>query len=40
MHGAKDAMIGVKQSERLKDAIVSKFGSGAVEYHVLANGDH
>lgn len=40
MHGAKDPMIGAKQSERLRDAITAKFGSWAVEYHLLPNGDH
>lgn len=40
MHGAQDPMIGAKQSERLVDAITAKFGSWAVEYHLLPNGTH
>lgn len=40
MHGAKDPMIGAKQSERLRDAIINKFGSWAVEYYLLPNGTH
>ncbi len=40
MHGAKDPMIWAKQSERLRDAIINKFGTWSVEYHLLPNGDH
>jgi acetyl esterase/lipase len=40
MHGAKDPMIWAKQSERLRDTIINKFGSWTVEYHLLPNGDH
>lgn len=40
MHWAIDPMIWAKQSERLKDAIISRFGSWAIEYHLLPNGDH
>ncbi len=40
MHGGQDAMIGAPQSERLRDAIVNKFGTSTVEYYFLPNGTH
>ncbi len=40
MHGAIDPMIWAKQSERLRDAIIEKFGSWTVEYHLLPKWDH
>lgn len=40
MHGAKDPMIWAKQSERLRDAIIDRFGTWSVEYYLLPNGDH
>lgn len=40
MHGAIDPMIWAKQSEKLRDGIIQKFGSGAVEYYLLPKWDH
>ena len=40
MHGGADPMIGHFQSERLRDALLAKFGSSSVEYHLLPNGTH
>jgi acetyl esterase/lipase len=40
MHGASDPMIGAPQSERLYNAIISKFGTSSAEYHLLPNGTH
>jgi len=40
MHGGQDPMIGAPQSERLYNAISTKFGTSSVEYHLLPNGTH
>ncbi|MEN9852504.1 MAG: Carboxylesterase NlhH [Candidatus Parcubacteria bacterium] len=40
MHGAKDQMIGYPQSEKLRDALISKFGTSSVVYYLLPNGAH
>lgn len=40
MHGAQDDLIAPLQSERLRDALKSKFGASAAEYHYLNNGGH
>ena len=40
MHGGKDCNIGAKQSERLNEAINTKFGTTKSTYVFLANGTH
>ncbi len=40
MHGGIDPMIGAPQSERLYNAIISKFGIASATYYFLPKGDH
>jgi acetyl esterase/lipase len=40
MHGGKDQMIGAPQSERLYNALISKFGTSSATYYFLENGTH
>jgi acetyl esterase/lipase len=40
MHGAQDALISAIQSERLRDALKTKFGANAAEYYYLNKGGH
>ena len=40
MHGAEDALIAPKQSERLRDALIAAYGENAAEYHLLADAGH
>ena len=40
MHGAEDALIAPRQSERLRDALIAAYGENAVEYHLLSDAGH